>query len=299
MLESAALDAHLLDRLDPALMTSSRRLELVDLLVDVIAAEAVRYTQHELAQAGFCTVEEDRLLDLRASLRPAARCRPLGELYCLAWRSVANAKKQQRAPTATATSELVEQIETLAARAARDPDWWIRAFTSVSTLELAASTRVLFDVILDADPYTTTSAILDEHLPDPHAGVLPPRKITRSDFNSLNCAVCHTRVPPPQAWIWVDIRHAVTLSKTHPDHLDDVLERLARDDVTHSTWQIGHQDCLPADGASHDTALPTTYRELLGWAGDLLLNRRWTTHTDLPLILTEAATLTRRFAPAP
>jgi hypothetical protein len=215
------LDEHLVSRLEPTAMTKARQEELLELLIEVVAEEALRYFVHDLAEHNLPPVPENHLARLRDAGYKAARVRPLGELYNLVWQAVraaaAAAQAHPRAPKENMTTHAVNRFESVVQRAITDQGWQLKTFSGVSGLELAALTRVVFYGILDKSPFSTSHSDVALSLPDPAPVVdesiptspdeQPLAEIDEdwSDLPTLVCGVCRFPVQPQEAWLWVDV----------------------------------------------------------------------------------------------
>ncbi|MFD3380643.1 MULTISPECIES: hypothetical protein [unclassified Streptomyces] len=164
------LDVHLTAALAPAALTAARQDDLLDVTVELVAEEALRYFTHRLDELYLPEVPENQSTRIKEAAHRVAEVRPLGEIYNLVWRSTRaaaeGAQKHPRAPRTNMTTYALNQFETHAQRACDDPGWSIKPFSEIAALGLTAMTRVLFYGVLDQPPFETS-------LPDIAAG-LPP-----------------------------------------------------------------------------------------------------------------------------
>ncbi|MGW7492736.1 hypothetical protein ACWGKA_00210 [Streptomyces luteogriseus] len=170
------LDAHLSAALDPAALTAARQGDLLNAVVELIAEEALRYFSHRLEELYLPEIPENQHARLKEAAYRVAEARPLGEIYNLVWRSTRaaaeGAQKHPRAPRANMTTHALNQFEGHAQRACEEPDWAIKPFSEITSLGLAAMTRVLFYAVLDQPPFETSLPDIAAALPSPLPG--PP-----------------------------------------------------------------------------------------------------------------------------
>lgn len=303
---ATAVRDHLAACLDPAAMTKSRQLQLLDVTAEVLAEEAIRYFQYQLAEHHLPEVPDNHRDRLVEALYAAARVRPLSELYNLAWRSVRDAataaQRNPQAPKANMTTHGVNRFESNA-QEALNPKFNIKPFGPVARLKLAAVTRTLFLRVLQQNSFTTSVPDIEATLPAPIAEEPEPgtpplgAASTESDFGQLSCTVCGFPVQPQDAWLWVEVREAF-------DYLEDTSHAMDSGDLLRACvelqparWQLGHTECDADSGAVCETRLPTTYPALLAWAATILRERRkWIHGSDFATLLSEAAQRTDRFS---
>jgi hypothetical protein len=300
-------------RLDPAQLTDARQQQMQDLIVELLAEEALRYLAALLDEHNLPQVPENHWDKLVEAAYEVARHRPLSQLYNLAWRSArdaaAAAQRNPQAPAANMTAHAVNRFESYAQQAL-NPVYEIKPFGPKAGLELAAMTRTLFLRVLNRDPFATSlpdigwpepaPASRDDTDDDPRAATPATRTATEpssasSDLGVLCCGVCGFPVQPADAWIWVDVHSAVTFlehqkeARTFENYLEGLEQQPPR-----SCWGVGHSECGPDEGALHDVRLPASHRELLAWTADML-SHRWINGTDLAALLHEAADRSGRF----
>ncbi|MFJ6616213.1 hypothetical protein ACIQOW_01350 [Kitasatospora sp. NPDC091335] len=154
------LDSRLLSALDPANMTAVRQEDLLALVREVIAEEALRYFSNRLAEINLPGVPDNHVARLEEAANKVAEHRSLGQVYSLVWRATrAAAEAAQRnphAPRAHMTTHAVNQFESHAQRAASALDWEIKPFGEIQGHGPAAVTRTLFFAVLDTDPIDTS-----------------------------------------------------------------------------------------------------------------------------------------------
>ncbi len=153
----SVLDAHLAARLEFGPDTAEdRQLQLVELVQEVIAAETVRYFDHQLEKRHLPPVPDHHVARLRDAAARAAAARSLGELNNLCWLAGARAadatQKNPQAPRANMSTYAVNTFETLVQNALADPQKTVKPYDHEY---LSALARTVFYTILDAPPFTT------------------------------------------------------------------------------------------------------------------------------------------------
>ncbi|MEY9911862.1 hypothetical protein ABIA35_008119 [Catenulispora sp. MAP12-49] len=153
----ARMDDHLSGRLRLKELDETDRLQLLALLADAIADEAVRYFDHQIDDKSLPPVPEQHRPRLREAARKAAGYMSLGRLYCQAWRAVRDgavaAQRHGMPNSPNMTTHAVNRFEDFASDkslAASPP------FGQLADLPIAGMTRTLFHVVLDADPFDFT-----------------------------------------------------------------------------------------------------------------------------------------------
>ncbi|MGW5781061.1 hypothetical protein [Streptomyces sp. NPDC003863] len=168
------LDDHLTEALRPAHMTGGRQDDLLALARELIAGEAVRYFGNRLGDINLPDVPDNHAARLAEAADKVAGHRSLGEIYNLAWRATRTAaeaaQKNPRASRADITAHAVNQFESLAMRAIEEPDRFIKPFSEIQRLGVAAMTRVVFYNVLDTNPFEATISSLRASLPPPAPG---------------------------------------------------------------------------------------------------------------------------------
>lgn len=302
---AAGVHDHLSTRLDPAAMTKTRQGELRDLMIEVLAEEAIRYLEVLLDEHNLPNVPDNHRDRLKQAAYDIAATRSLGELYYLAWCSARDAATAaQRNPQASRLNMTVHGVNKFESRAreALDRTRELRRFNPKADLELAAITRTIFLRILGCDAFTTSVEDIEwpPPIPDtgeshglPHSGH-PVDVAGGTDFPHLHCSGCGDLVPAREAWMWVNVRDAFAYlhdsdqAQSGREHIEHLLnDHPAR-------WGVGHSPCGPDGDALHEVRMPQTHREFLTWAADIIQSR-WIGGTDLRALLTEAATYTSRF----
>ena len=151
------LDAHLVRRLALPALTDADRLGMLGMLAQAIAAEAVRYFNHQIEWNSLPPVPEEHAPRLYEAALKAAEYMPLGRLYAQAWRAAkdgAAAAHRHRLPnSARMSTHAVNQFERFVADRTQLEG---KPYGEVDAVPLAAVTRVLFRTVLDADPMATT-----------------------------------------------------------------------------------------------------------------------------------------------
>ncbi len=286
-------------------MTKSRQGQLRDLVIEVLAEEAMRYLEVLLDEHNLPEVPDNHRDKLKQAAYDVAATRSLGELYYLAWCSArdaaAAAQRNPQAPKLNMTVHGVNRFESRA-QEALDRTRGLRRFNPKADLELAAITRTIFLRILRRDPFSTSVGDIDWPPPiaDTDEPQAPPNaaRATGSnggtDFPHLHCSACGHLVPSHEAWMWVGVRDAFAYlqesdkAQTGREHIDHLLNDLP------ARWGVGHSDCGPDGDALHEVRMPQTHRAFLTWAADIIQSR-WIGGTDLRALLTEAATYAGRF----
>ncbi|MFF4605915.1 hypothetical protein ACFY12_24640 [Streptomyces sp. NPDC001339] len=166
---AAGLDAHLIDRLNPARMTLERQHELIDVLVELIAREALRYFDYQLQVRHLPAVPDTHFVRLRDATERAAGALSLGEINNLAWRAAVRAADAAQihpgAPRANMSTHAVNRFEAYVQDAMGGGlDYPLKPYTN-SNVELSAATRTLFYTVLEKNPVTTTRADAERDMP--------------------------------------------------------------------------------------------------------------------------------------
>ncbi|MFE9098258.1 hypothetical protein [Streptomyces sp. NPDC007264] len=174
---AAALDAHLIDRLNPARMTLERQHELLGVLVELIAREAMRYFDYQLQVRHLPAVPDTHFVRLRDATERAAEALSLGEINNLAWRAAVRAADAAQiypgAPRANMSTHAVNRFEAYVQDAVGGGlDYPLKPYTN-SNVELSAATRTLFYTVLDKNPVTTSRADAEREMPPAVPSVAP------------------------------------------------------------------------------------------------------------------------------
>ncbi|MFD7897167.1 hypothetical protein [Streptomyces sp. NPDC059743] len=174
------LTAHLTARLTPAALDQERKEELLVLVQELIAAEAVRYFDLQLAKRHLPPVPDNHLARLRDIAQRGSTTLALGELNNLVWRAARSAadaaQRNPQAPRANMSTFAVNCLETYVQQALTETQP-IKPYTFDASL-LAALTRTVFYTILNADPFTTGVIQADQDLPEPAP---PATKLLKDD----------------------------------------------------------------------------------------------------------------------
>lgn len=160
------LDQHLASRLQPPRLPHERQLQFLDLVEELIAAEAIRYFDYQLEVRHLPPVPENHVARLRESAVRAAGFKTLGQVNSIAWYAVVRAsdaaQKHPRAPRANMTTYAVNSFESMVHRAVAEPH---RTEKSYVHDRISGMSRLVFYALLDADPFTTTVADVRNKLP--------------------------------------------------------------------------------------------------------------------------------------
>lgn len=168
------LDAHLMRRLQPSTIGRGRHESFLDLVVDVIAEETLRYFRFQLQRHNLPEVSANHSTRLSDAARRLASVRSLAETYNTAWTMVraaaATAQARPNAPKANMTAHAVNLFEAKAQELAADPDLVVRPFNEDAVVPLSAMTRTVFITLLDSSMMHTSradaGAILDAQAPE-------------------------------------------------------------------------------------------------------------------------------------
>jgi hypothetical protein len=156
------LDDHLLERLNPARLTSDRRTELLDLVQDLIAWETRRLFDFELKRHHLPSIPENHEARFDEVARRLAASRSLAECYHIAWTmaraAAATAHAKQFAPKANMTTHAVNLFENKANQAISDPGLYFKPYREANDVPLSALTRTVFISLLNSQPMLTTVA---------------------------------------------------------------------------------------------------------------------------------------------
>ena len=151
------MDDHLVHRLELAELDETDRLQLLALLADTIADEAVHYFDYQIADKSLPPVPEQHRPRLREAARKAADYMSLGRLYCQAWRAARDgavaAQRHSMPNSPNMTTHAVNRFEDFASdksQAAGEP------FGELANLPIAGMTQTLFRTVLDASPFNFT-----------------------------------------------------------------------------------------------------------------------------------------------
>lgn len=164
------LDQHLMDLLSPEGLDPNRMDELLDVVVEVIASETLRYFAFQLELHNLPEVPENHAPRLVEAAKRLAGERSLGEAYNVAWNAArtaaATAQATPRAPKINMTSHAVNVFETKAQHFAADPAASLKPYREDGRVPLSALTRTLFITVLNGDMLGTSrsdaAAILAE-----------------------------------------------------------------------------------------------------------------------------------------
>lgn len=149
---------HLTQRLRLTELDDTDRRQLLALLADTIADEAVRYFDYQIEDKSLPPVPEQHRPRLRDAARKAADYMSLGRLYCQAWRAArdgAVAAQRHRLPNSPKmTTHAVNKFEAFAADRAQ-----VTAgppYGELAGLPIAGMTKTLFRTVFDANPFDFT-----------------------------------------------------------------------------------------------------------------------------------------------
>ncbi|MFE1610383.1 hypothetical protein ACFW7P_16725 [Streptomyces albidoflavus] len=163
------VSAHLVERLSPAHLDQARREQLLVLAQELIAAEAARYLDQQLAKRHLPAVPENHGERLRSVFQLASTRMSLGEVINVVWRAVRSASDAAQqypyAPRANMSTAALNSIET-GVQAAMDGGKPLKPYTFDPGL-LAALTRTVFYRVLEANPFEETAAQMVAALPQP------------------------------------------------------------------------------------------------------------------------------------
>ncbi|MFJ6661588.1 hypothetical protein ACIQNG_35355 [Streptomyces sp. NPDC091377] len=189
------LTRHLTARLTLATFDQQRQGELLELVQDLIAAEALRYFDLQLEKRHLPPVPDTHLTRLKEFTLRGSGTLTLGELNNLVWRAARSAadaaQRNPQAPRANMSTFAVNCLETYLQQAATAGDnrTPIKPYT-IDPSALAALTRTTFYTVLEADPFVTgvpqiaamlPHPVLPEPLDAPSAPVPPPREAEAHD----------------------------------------------------------------------------------------------------------------------
>ncbi|MFG2778169.1 hypothetical protein ACGFY7_09965 [Streptomyces prunicolor] len=165
------LDAHLSTVLAPAGMTAGQHDDLMAVVQELIAEEALRYFTNRLDELYLPAVPDNHSARLTEAAYKVAEHRPLGEIYNLVWRATRAAaeaaQKNPRAPRTHMSTHAINRFETDAQRAVADPHWELKPFTAIQGQGPAAMTRALFYNVLDTNPIEASVPQIKNALPEP------------------------------------------------------------------------------------------------------------------------------------
>lgn len=189
------LDEHLQRRLYPATLGRRRHVEFLDLVVELIAEETLRYFRFQLERHNLPEVPANHVARLAEAARRLAAERSLAETYNTAWTTVrtaaATAQAKPSAPKANMTTHAVNLFEAKAQEQTADRGLHVKPFHEDSEVPLSAMTRTVFLTLLDADMLHTTRADAEAILAAQAAGaeILDEPDV---DFNEMMRAVLGT-----------------------------------------------------------------------------------------------------------
>lgn len=179
-----ALDAHLAKRLDPSQLTGERQEQFLDLVQELIAAEAIRYFDYQLEVRHLPPVPENHVARLQEAAARAAGTRSLGELNNMAWLAVVRAsdaaQKHPQAPRPNMTTYAVNTFESGVQRLLSDPD---KKLPPYDHDRISAMSRLVFYNLLDANPFITTRDDARSLLPPPAQSTGPSAGQTDTTFD--------------------------------------------------------------------------------------------------------------------
>jgi hypothetical protein len=169
------LDAHLMRRLHPSTVGRVRHDAFLDLVVELIAEETLRYFRFQLQRHNLPEVAANHSTRLADAARRLAGARSLAETYNVAWTMVraaaATAQATPRAPKANMTAHAVNLFEAKAQELTADPNAAVKPFNEDSAVPLSAMTRTVFLTLLNSSVMRTSrndaEAILDAQAVEP------------------------------------------------------------------------------------------------------------------------------------
>ncbi|ALG06365.1 hypothetical protein [Kibdelosporangium phytohabitans] len=168
------LDAYLAERLRPVSLTAPRQEHLLLVAFDVLALEAIRFFNRELARHHLPEVMDNHAPRLRDAVDRLVAEFSLGSAYYLAWRATQRAASAAQAtphaPLRNMTTYAVNSFERDVHRALADPSVISKPFDENPHHPLAATTRTLFYEVLGLDPMHTSLSQARQAMPTPAAG---------------------------------------------------------------------------------------------------------------------------------
>jgi hypothetical protein len=223
--ESAAqrLDVQLVAALNPVTMSTGRRIELLDVAAELIAAEAVRYFNDQLNEHNLPAVPANQQARMWAAIERLVEHRSLGEIYNLVWQSAraaaVSAQKNPRARPENMSTHAVNRLESHSQRVVSEPDWEIKPFNEISGIGhgLAAMTRTLFYTVLNSDPLRTTPLQIVVALPAPVDETSDqefPAPTVRDNERTQTLAWLHAH---PDAWNPAEVLHVLDAVEASQD----------------------------------------------------------------------------------
>ncbi|KOV82122.1 hypothetical protein [Nocardia sp. NRRL S-836] len=178
------LDAHLCDRLKPANLTAQRQEDLLRIVHEILAAEAVRYFNRELERHNLPEVAENHAPRLSDAVDRVVAEYSLGFAYFLAWKATqtaaAAAQANPQAPRHNMTTHGVNMFERHVQRALDDAGPPAREFEENTKFPLAATTKTLFYTVLEMDPMRTSMAAARIVMPPPAPSMATASQTTAS-----------------------------------------------------------------------------------------------------------------------
>ncbi|APU21271.1 hypothetical protein [Actinoalloteichus sp. GBA129-24] len=165
------LDSHLSERLAPRSMTAQRQQEMVEVIHEILATEAIRFFLRELERHNLPEVTENHAPRLTEAAERLVAENTLGFAYFLGWKAAktaaAAAQANRRAPLRNMTTYAVNTFERDVQHALDKHKTTIREFDESPYFPLAAMTKTLFFTALQMDPMRTSVAMARDAMPIP------------------------------------------------------------------------------------------------------------------------------------
>jgi hypothetical protein len=211
------LDAHLTSALDPFGMTAGHQDDLLAVVQELIAEEALRYFANRLDDLHLPAIPDNHSARLSEAAYKLAGHRTLGEIYSLVWRATRAAaeaaQKNPRAPRPHMSTHAVNQLESHAQRAVADENWEINPFNEIHGHGPAAMTRTLFYTVLGSNPINTSLPQIKDALPAPCPTIAAKQPAAPSDDDdelTITIAWLHDS---PGSWNPEDVPAALSILK--------------------------------------------------------------------------------------
>lgn len=164
--------------IDPTFLNVAQRAELLELVRELLAAEAVRFLDHWLDDVNLPPCPKHHRGRITEAAQKAARTRSLGDLLALAWRSAqyaaVNAQRHPHAPRPNMSTSGVNRYEEHLQKLVTDPEFTVKPFTTLYGQELSAMTKVVFHNVVNLDPLITALPQIEQLLAEtPYVSPLP------------------------------------------------------------------------------------------------------------------------------
>ncbi|WP_187978154.1 hypothetical protein [Mycetocola sp. JXN-3] len=190
-------------------MDFDERLELTELLQQLIAGESMRSLSYELGLHGLPSPSDSHLESHRSHALKAAGLFSLGHIYKFAWTAARDASSAYQRiggmSRANATTHGLNKFATYIQRGIDEPSFLGSPYNERNDLQLSAATDIGFRIVLQANPMTSTPTSLTEDLLISPGSGLPPLCVSTVPDRSAIIEWLRTS----DSWTPIDFREAL------------------------------------------------------------------------------------------